>query len=81
MTTPMNAEPLFVAMTRHREALTLHVDTELGQQGDRSATIALSRFGRLRGTDEANEGHHNAPGDGDHGLRERLRSWRSNAGP
>lgn len=55
MATAMKAEPLFVAMTRHRKSLSMHVDAAIGQQRDTTAGIALSRSGRLRGTDEAPE--------------------------
>lgn len=70
MTTAMSAEPLFVAMTRHRKALTLHVDAGCGQRNGRSASIALSRSGRLRGTDEAVELDQDQSGDSDQHPRE-----------
>lgn len=55
MATAMKAEPLFVAMTRHRKSLSMHVDAAIGRQRDATAGIALSRSGRLRGTEEAPE--------------------------
>lgn len=70
MTTPMKAEPLFVAMTRHRKALTLHADVELGHGADREGNIALSRSGRLRGTDETREDDGDAVRNGDQSLRQ-----------
>lgn len=70
MTTPMNAEPLFVAMTRHRKALRLHADVELGHSPDRAGNIVLSQSGQLRGTDETREDHGDAVGDSDQSLRQ-----------
>ncbi|MFC5507628.1 MobF family relaxase [Bosea massiliensis] len=70
MTTLMSAEPLFVAMTRHRKSLMLHADVQLGQSPDRSGSIAISQSGRLRGTDETLEEHGNDVGDGNQSMRQ-----------